>query len=307
MMNRQLDWTQKLGDAMIGQQKDVADSIQRLRAKAAAAGNLKSDAAAEGDDSSRPRRRRSSHRIEPANPEVDLRAVLQPELGLRRWPYPAYPPAYYPPPPRLRRGAGDRLDVRPGLRRGGRDVRRLELGLGRLGRGNSYTRQRQPRDQHQRQQFQRATTIATATGSTIPRIATACPIATRPSRERYDQHRARCRPAAQAVPRPARPRRRAASAARGNRGAEGAATRTGNERAQRRPRRRAAGATDARQRWRGSETTAAHRSAFDGVNRGQEVNREADRGHSYARRCAARSSERRWTRRRRGWRTGGRR
>ena len=35
MMNDQLDWTQKLGDAMIGQQKDVADSIQRLRAKAA--------------------------------------------------------------------------------------------------------------------------------------------------------------------------------------------------------------------------------------------------------------------------------
>ena len=41
MMNDHLDWTQKLGDAMIGQQKDVADSIQRLRAKAAAAGNLK--------------------------------------------------------------------------------------------------------------------------------------------------------------------------------------------------------------------------------------------------------------------------
>ena len=41
MMNSNLDWTQKVGDAMIGQQKDVADSIQRLRAKAAAAGNLK--------------------------------------------------------------------------------------------------------------------------------------------------------------------------------------------------------------------------------------------------------------------------
>ena len=37
MMNTNLDWTQKVGDAMIGQQKDVADSIQRLRAKAAAA------------------------------------------------------------------------------------------------------------------------------------------------------------------------------------------------------------------------------------------------------------------------------
>ena len=36
-----LDWTQKLGDAMIGQQADVATSIQRLRAKASAAGTLK--------------------------------------------------------------------------------------------------------------------------------------------------------------------------------------------------------------------------------------------------------------------------
>ena len=41
-MNDHLDWTQKLGDAMIEQQADVADSIQRLRAKASAAGNLQS-------------------------------------------------------------------------------------------------------------------------------------------------------------------------------------------------------------------------------------------------------------------------
>src|SRR5262245_39099601 len=41
-LNDHLDWTQKLGDAMISQQQDVADSIQRLRAKAADAGNLKS-------------------------------------------------------------------------------------------------------------------------------------------------------------------------------------------------------------------------------------------------------------------------
>ena len=30
MMNQNLDWTQKVGDAMIGQQKDVADAVQRL-------------------------------------------------------------------------------------------------------------------------------------------------------------------------------------------------------------------------------------------------------------------------------------
>src|SRR5207344_1764594 len=42
MMNDKLDMTQKLGDAFLGQQKDVMLAVQRLRAKAQAAGNLKS-------------------------------------------------------------------------------------------------------------------------------------------------------------------------------------------------------------------------------------------------------------------------
>jgi len=36
MMNTKLDWTQKLGDAVLAQQPDVMDAIQRLRAKAQA-------------------------------------------------------------------------------------------------------------------------------------------------------------------------------------------------------------------------------------------------------------------------------
>ena len=42
MMNEKLDWTQKLGDAFLAQQKDVMDAVQRLRAKAHAEGNLES-------------------------------------------------------------------------------------------------------------------------------------------------------------------------------------------------------------------------------------------------------------------------
>ena len=34
MMNDKLDWTQALGDAVLAQQADVMDAIQRLRAKA---------------------------------------------------------------------------------------------------------------------------------------------------------------------------------------------------------------------------------------------------------------------------------
>ena len=41
MMSEKLDWTQKLGDAFLAQQKDVMDTVQGLRKKAVDAGNLK--------------------------------------------------------------------------------------------------------------------------------------------------------------------------------------------------------------------------------------------------------------------------
>ena len=40
-MNENLQWTQKLGDAFLAQQKEVMDTIQMLRKKAQEAGNLK--------------------------------------------------------------------------------------------------------------------------------------------------------------------------------------------------------------------------------------------------------------------------
>src|SRR5678816_3872075 len=40
-MNDKLDWTQKLGDAFLAQQKDVLDAVQRLRTRAHDSGNLK--------------------------------------------------------------------------------------------------------------------------------------------------------------------------------------------------------------------------------------------------------------------------
>src|SRR5215813_12958092 len=41
MMSSQLDWTQKLGDAVLAQQADVMDAVQRLRARAQANDKLK--------------------------------------------------------------------------------------------------------------------------------------------------------------------------------------------------------------------------------------------------------------------------
>jgi len=43
MMNKDLDWTQQLGSAMVDQQADVLSAIQDFRKKAYDAGNLKSD------------------------------------------------------------------------------------------------------------------------------------------------------------------------------------------------------------------------------------------------------------------------
>src|SRR5262245_55737634 len=43
MMSDKLDWTQKVGDAMLAQQADVMDSVQRLRGRAKANGKLESD------------------------------------------------------------------------------------------------------------------------------------------------------------------------------------------------------------------------------------------------------------------------
>jgi hypothetical protein len=93
-LNEHLDWTQKLGDAMIGQQQDVADSIQRLRAKAAAAGNLQTTpqqtVTTQGSGDS------VQYVIAPTSPEVVYVPSYNPSWVYGAWPYPAYPPVYYP-------------------------------------------------------------------------------------------------------------------------------------------------------------------------------------------------------------------
>jgi hypothetical protein len=96
-LNDHLDWTQNLGDAMIGQQQDVADSIQRLRAKAADAGNLQSGTqqtvSTQGTGNDR------TIVIEPTNPDVVYVPSYNPSWAYGSWPDPAYPPVYYPPAP----------------------------------------------------------------------------------------------------------------------------------------------------------------------------------------------------------------
>ena len=92
MMSEKLDWTQKLGNAFLAQQKPVMDTIQSLRAKAQAAGNLKTTkeqiVIVE----------QKIIKIEPASPQVIYVPAYNPTVVYGAWPYPAYPPYYYYPP-----------------------------------------------------------------------------------------------------------------------------------------------------------------------------------------------------------------
>jgi len=93
MMNAKLDWTQKLGDAVLAQQPDVMASVQRLRHEADAAGSLKSS------EQIKVVKESQTIYIESANPQVIYVPQYNPTVVYGAWPYPAYPPYYYPPPP----------------------------------------------------------------------------------------------------------------------------------------------------------------------------------------------------------------
>ena len=123
MMDQKLDWTQKLGDAFLAEQKELMGAIQRLRARAQAEGNLKSTpeqnvtvepagAAAPALPAPTPAQPQGPPpqtvviqqapptviRIESTNPQVVYVPTYNPTVVYGAWPYPAYPPYYYYPP-----------------------------------------------------------------------------------------------------------------------------------------------------------------------------------------------------------------
>ncbi len=96
MMSTKLDWTQKLGDAVIAQQADVMDAIQRLRAKAEANNKLTSTpqqtVTITQDESKR------VIAIAPTQPDTMYVPYYDPAVVYGDWPYPDYPPYYWPAP-----------------------------------------------------------------------------------------------------------------------------------------------------------------------------------------------------------------
>ena len=103
MMSEKIDWTQKLGDAFLAQQKDVLATAQALRAKAAAQGSLKDSK--EQKVITETENNTTVIKIEPTNPEVVYVPTYNPTVVYGAWPYPAYPPYYYYPPGYVAGGA----------------------------------------------------------------------------------------------------------------------------------------------------------------------------------------------------------
>ncbi|SOZ39033.1 DUF3300 domain-containing protein [Cupriavidus neocaledonicus] len=97
MMGRQPQWVQSIGDAFLAQPNDVMDSVQRLRLQAQKAGTLKTTEQQKVVTQSSGGT--TIVQIEPANPQVVYVPAYNPTTVYGAWPYPAYPPAYYPPPP----------------------------------------------------------------------------------------------------------------------------------------------------------------------------------------------------------------
>jgi hypothetical protein len=96
MMSTKLDWTQKLGDAILAQQPDVMDAVQRLRAKAQANNTLTSTK--EQKVSVTQQENKQVIVIEPTVPDTVYVPYYDPAVVYGGWPYPAYPPYYFPPP-----------------------------------------------------------------------------------------------------------------------------------------------------------------------------------------------------------------
>jgi hypothetical protein len=88
-MNENLEWTQKMGDAFLAQQKDVMDTIQMLRKKAQEAGNLKTT------EQQKVVVEQETIVIQSASPEVIYVPSYSPAVVYGGWWWPAFPP----PPP----------------------------------------------------------------------------------------------------------------------------------------------------------------------------------------------------------------
>jgi hypothetical protein len=91
MMDEKLEWTERLGDAFLAQEPQVMDTVQGLRRKAYAAGNLRSS------EQIRVAEQGPIIVVEPASPEVIYVPYYDPFVVYGPWWWPAYQPIYWAP------------------------------------------------------------------------------------------------------------------------------------------------------------------------------------------------------------------
>ncbi len=96
MMSQKLSWTQQVGDAVLAQQPDVMDAIQRLRTKAQANNKLTSNK--QQKVATEQQGGKEIIVIAPAEPDTLYVPYYDPAVVYGPWPYPAYPPYYWPAP-----------------------------------------------------------------------------------------------------------------------------------------------------------------------------------------------------------------
>ncbi len=95
-MSENLDWTQDMGDALLGQKTELMDTVQRMRGKAYEAGNLETS-----EQQVVTQQEDKIIVIESTDPEVVYVPTYSSTVVYGGWGYPHYyyPPFYYPPPP----------------------------------------------------------------------------------------------------------------------------------------------------------------------------------------------------------------
>ncbi|MDP1952764.1 MAG: DUF3300 domain-containing protein, partial [Betaproteobacteria bacterium] len=87
-MDENPQWMQSLGDAFLDQQAQLMDTVQALRRRAAAAGNLLSDDRLRVIDNG------SGLTLEPLDPRIVYVPYYDPLVAYGTWWWPAYPPVY---------------------------------------------------------------------------------------------------------------------------------------------------------------------------------------------------------------------
>lgn len=109
MLGEKPEWVRDLGDAFLGQPKEVMDSVQFLRAKAKEAGNLSSNEQQIVTVEAAPPAPQTIVvnappptqiiTIAPANPQVVFVPIYNPVHVFGPWWHPLFPPFFFPPPP----------------------------------------------------------------------------------------------------------------------------------------------------------------------------------------------------------------